>query len=159
MSGNFSNPSMNCRLMGKTETINMFVLGIFCTVVLFAATEMSHAESQNTISLNHETYLQKTTTTMSIPADNVLPWGAVRGIVDDPAHDYPVIIQFFSEQNGDIPVHVAQVPVGNDDTYEYKFRVRDVNLETGMVTNIFEGDYTVKIFKVVNLPHKDLDSI
>jgi len=70
-----------------------------------------------------------------------------------------VIIQFFNEENGDDPIHVAQAEVNGDNTYEYKFRVRNVNLETGEATNIFEGDYTVKIFKVVNSPQKELDTI
>ena len=65
-------------------------------------------------------------------------------LIDNPAERYPVIIQFFK---GDDRVHVAQVDVKGDDTYEYKFRVR--NVVDGKVTNIFEGDYTVKIFKVV----------
>jgi hypothetical protein len=151
---------LNHKSMGRTSrTINTLVFGIFSIIVLFAVTEMSYAESQSVTPLNDEIYLQKTITTMSVPADNVLPWGKVWGTVDDPVEDYPVIIQFFNEENGNIPVHVAQVPINSDDTYEYKFRVRNVDLETGDVTNIFEGDYTVKIFKVVNLPHEDLDSI
>ena len=151
---------LNHKSVGRTSrTINTLVFGIFSIIVLFAVIEMSYAESQSIIPLNDEIYLQKTITTMSVPADNVLPWGAVWGTVDDPVKDYPVIIQFFNEENGNIPVHVAQVPINSDDTYEYKFRVRNVDLETGDVTNIFAGDYTVKIFRVVNLPHEDLDSI
>ncbi len=150
---------LNHKSLGRTRTINTLVSGIFSIAVLFAVTEMSYAESQSIMPLNDEIYLQKTITTMSVPADNVLPWGKVWGTVDNPAQDYPVIIQFFNEENGNIPVHVAQVSVNSNDTYEYKFRVRNIDLETGKATNIFSGDYTVKIFKVVNLPHKDLDSI
>lgn len=150
---------LNHKYVGRTRTINTLVFGIFSIVVLFAATEMSYAESQSITPLNDEIFLQKTTTTMSVPVDNTLPWGKVWGIVDDPAQDYPVIIQFFNKENGNIPVHVAQVPINSDNTYEYKFRVRDIDLETGKATNIFAGDYTVKIFKVVNLPHENLDSV
>ena len=45
--------------------------------------------------------------------------------------------------------HFAQTEVEEDGSYEYKFRVRNVN--DGQVINIFEGDYFVKIFKVVYL--------
>ncbi len=43
--------------------------------------------------------------------------------------------------------NVAQVNVDDENAYEYKFRVRTV--DQGRTNNIFEGDYTVKIFKVV----------
>ena len=143
------------------NNISTPIIGMFSIVILFAVASMSYsfAESQTTSPLDDDLSLVKTTTIMSVPTDNVLPWGAVKGTIDDPAQGYPVIIQFFSEDNGDEPVHIAQVDVKGDDTYEYKFRVRTVNLETGEATNIFEGDYTVKIFKVVNSSHKELDTI
>lgn len=124
---------------------------MFSIVMLFAtSTSDSFAETQTTVSLDEKVSLQKTTTMMSVPLDNTFPWGTVRGTIDDPAQGYPVIIQFFNEKNDDEPMHVAQVDVKGDDTYEYKFRMRDVDLQSGQVTTIFEGDYTVKIFKVVN---------
>ncbi|MCH7559821.1 MAG: hypothetical protein IIC67_00370 [Thaumarchaeota archaeon] len=143
------------------NNISTPVIGMFSIVMLFAVASMSYsfAESQTTAPLDDDLSLVKTTTIMSVPTDNVLPWGTIKGTIDDPAQGYPVIIQFFNEENGDEPVHIAQVDVKGDDTYEYKFRVRTVNLETGEATNIFEGDYTVKIFKVVNSPHKELDTI
>jgi hypothetical protein len=91
--------------------------------------------------------LEKTVTTMIVPQDNKLPWGAVKGAASDYVERYPVIIQFY--KNGD-PVHVAQVDVKGDGSYEYKFRVRNIDNNTGEVTNIFEGQYTVKIFKVIH---------
>ena len=54
------------------------------------------------------------------------------------------------------PVHFAQVPVNDDGTYQYRFRTLDVT--EGKTTKIFEGDYTVKIFKVVNLDSDYVDS-
>ena len=96
--------------------------------------------------LNEEVSLQKTITTMSVPSDNTLPWGTVKGAASDYVERYPVIIQFY--QNED-PVHVAQVDVKGDGSYEYKFRVGSLNYETGEFENFFEGDYTVKIFKVI----------
>ena len=144
----------------KTNKI-LSVLGMFSVAMFFviAQTSESFAETNVETHLDDELLLQKTTTTMNVPKDNVLSWATVRGIVDDPAQGYPVIIQFFNEKNDDEPMHVAQVDVKSDDTYEYKFRVRNVNLDTGEATNIFEGDYTVKIFKVVNAPHEELDSV
>ena len=56
-------------------------------------------------------------------------------------------------------MHVAQVDVEEDGSYEYMFRVRDVDLQTGVATDIFEGDYTIKIFKVIDLTQDNLDAI
>ncbi|WP_299292005.1 hypothetical protein [Nitrosopumilus sp.] len=108
---------------------------------------VSAAENSITVTpLNEEVSLQKTTTTMSVPSDNTLPWGTVKGAASDYVERYPVIIQFY--QNED-PVHFAQVDVKGDGSYEYKFRVGSLNYETGEFENFFEGDYTVKIFKVI----------
>lgn len=108
---------------------------------------VSAAENSITVTpLNEKVSLQKTTTTMSVPSDNTLPWGTVKGAASDYVERYPVIIQFY--QNED-PVHVAQVDVKGDGSYEYKFRVGSLNYETGEFENFFEGDYTVKIFKVI----------
>lgn len=97
--------------------------------------------------INEELSLEKIVTTMNIPKDNTLPWGAVKGAASDYVERYPVIIQFFK---GDEPVHVAQVDVKGDGSYEYKFRVKNTDNDTGNVINIFEGQYTVKIFKVIH---------
>ncbi len=70
----------------------------------------------------------------------------VKGAASDYAERYPVIIQFYK---GEDPVHVAQVDVKGDGSYEYQFRVRNLDSNTGEFVNIFQGDYTVKIFKVV----------
>ena len=106
--------------------------------------------SQNSVTvspINEKLSLEKTTTTMIVPQDNELPWGIVKGVASDYVERYPVIIQFYK---GGEPVHVAQVDVKGDGSYEYKFRVRNVDSNTGEVKNIFEGQYTVKIFKVVH---------
>ena len=87
---------------------------------------------------------------MNIPEDNSFPWGAVRGQASEYAERYPVIIQIF---HGDDPVHFAQVDVKGDGSFEYKFRIRNVDADTGEATNIFEGQYTVNIFKVI--PNND----
>jgi len=165
MNSNSFKTSLNRKTMNtiqpKTNNTPLLVFGMFSIVMLFTIASLSYsfAESQTTNQLNDEFSLVTTVTIMNIPKDNVLPWGAVQGTIDDPAQGYPVIIQFFNEENGDEPIHVAQAGVKSDNTYEYKFRVRNVNLETGEATNIFEGDYTVKIFKVVNSPQKEQDTI
>ena len=131
--------------MRKGMTLSAIAILAALTIVTVSL-PTSHAESQTTI-INDEISVEKIVTTMSVPATNTLPWGAVSGHVDDPAQGYPVIIQFFKE---DEPVHIAQVDVKEDGSYEYKFRVR--NVDNGQVINIFEGDYEVRIFKVVNAP-------
>jgi hypothetical protein len=142
--------------MRKYVTLSGIII-LLAFSVLSVSLSTSFAESQTVTSLYGETSIEKTASVMSVPKDNTLPWGIVKGTIDDPAQGYPVIIQFFK---GEDPVHVAQVDVkGDDGSYEYKLRVRDVNLETGKVTNIFEGNYLVKIFKVVNSSQNNLDTI
>ncbi len=96
--------------------------------------------------INAEVSLEKTTTTMNVPQDNTLPWGTIRGEASDVAERYPIIIQFYQ---GEYPVHFAQVDTKGDGSYEYKFRVRNLDLNTGEFVNIFQGDYTVQIYKVI----------
>ena len=105
--------------------------------------------NQNDISvkpINEKVSLETTTTILSVPENNTLPWGTVIGSASDYAERYPVIIQFYK---GNEAIHVAQVDVKGDGSYEYKFRVRNIDHNTGVVTDIFQGDYTVKIFKVI----------
>jgi len=105
------------------------------------------AEDSTTITpINSEISIKKTTVPMNIPEDNTFPWGSVRGQASEYAERYPVIIQIFK---GEDPVHFAQVGVKGDGSFEYKFRVRNVDNNTGEVINIFQGDYTVSIFRVI----------
>jgi len=96
------------------------------------------------VSKDNSVVLQQKIISMHIPEDNTLPWGFVEGKVINPVEGYPVIIQIY--KNGD-PVHFAQTDVREDGSYEYKFRAR--NVDGDQVINIFQGDYTVKIFKTV----------
>ena len=164
------------RASGKA-TIPILTFGLFSVAMIFAVALMPYslAESEATNAATNDMpapkitttvtplddgmSLEKTVTTISIPRDNMLPWAYVDGTIENHAEGHPVIIQFFNEEGGDVPIHVAQVDVKDDGSYEYKFRVRDVNLQTGEVTNIFEGDYTVKIFKVINSPQENSDTI
>jgi hypothetical protein len=105
--------------------------------------------NQNTINIkaiNEKVSLETTITTLSVPENNKLPWGTVYGTASDVVERYPIIIQFYK---GDEAVHIAQVDTKGDGSYEYKFRVGNLDYSTGKFTSIFHGDYTVKIFKVI----------
>jgi hypothetical protein len=127
----------------------MFVraaIAVVAFAVVMATINTAFAETTIT-PINSSIGLEKTEVPFSAPKNNKLPWGFVEGKIANPVEGHPVIIQIF--KNGD-PVHFAQTDVNDDGSYEYKFRVRDV---TGSkVTKIFDGDYIVKIFKVVYLP-------
>ena len=130
---------------------SIFLIASIMTVfgIMMIPGDIAAETSQNSITvtpINGEISLQKTVTTMSIPEDNKLPWGAVKGDASDYVERYPVIIQFYK---GEDPVHFTQVDVKGDGSYEYKFRVRSLDSGTGEFVNIFEGDYTVKIFRVI----------
>ena len=123
---------------------------IMSLVVLMYPSQTFAAESQNSITIspiNEELSMKKTITSMNVPEDNTLSWGTVRGGASDYVERYPVIIQFYKD---DAPVHVAQVDVKGDGSYEYKFRVRNIDNNTGEIIDIFEGQYTVKIFRVIH---------
>ena len=96
--------------------------------------------------INEKVSLETTITTLTIPENNTLPWGTVYGSASDVSERYPVIIQFYKD---DEPVHIAQIDTKGDGSYEYKFRVRNLDTQTGQFTDIFQGEYTVKIFKVI----------
>jgi len=130
---------------------SIFLIASIMTVIgiMMIPGDIAAETNQNSITvtpINEEISLQKTVTTMSIPQDNKLPWGAVKGAASDYVERYPVIIQFYK---GEDPVHFTQVDVKGDGSYEYKFRVRNLDSNTGEFVNIFEGDYTVKIFRVI----------
>lgn len=130
---------------------SMFLMASLMAVfaVMMIPQSIVAESNQNSItitSINEELSLKKTITTMTVPEDNKLPWGAVKGGPSEYVERYPVIIQFYK---GEDPVHFAQVDVKGDGSFDYKFRVRNVDLNTGEAINIFEGDYTVKIFRVI----------
>ena len=128
---------------------NILLIASIMTVfgIMVIPENISAESNQITVTpINEEISLEKTITTMNVPEDNKLPWGTVRGDASDVAERYPVIIQFYK---GVDPVHFAQVDVKGDGSYEYKFRVRSLDSNSGGFVNIFEGDYTVKIYKVI----------
>jgi len=130
---------------------NLLVLASIITVfgVIMIPNDVVAEANQNNINvkpINEKVSLETTITTLSVPENNTLPWGTVKGSASDYAERYPVIIQFYK---GDEAIHIAQVDVKGDGSYEYKFRVRALDHNTGEFTDIFHGDYTVKIFKVI----------
>ena len=134
------NTKMNLLVIASVVT----VLGIMM-VPNYAVADTN----QNDISvkpINEKVSLETTITTLIIPENNVLPWGTVNGAASDVVERYPVIIQFYK---GNEPVHIAQVDTKGDGSYEYKFRVTNIDHNTEEFTEIFHGEYTVKIFKVI----------
>ncbi len=131
---------------------SIFLIASIMTVfsIMMIPDDISAETNQNNITvtpIDEKISLQKTVTTMIVPENNTLPWGIVKGSAFDYVERYPVIIQFYK---GEEPVHVAQVDVKGDGSYEYKFRVRSVDNNTGETVDIFQGQYTVKIFKVIH---------
>ena len=88
--------------------------------------------------------LEKNIVYMHIPGDSPLPFGCVWGTVQNAAPGYPVVIQIYKDGK---PVYFAQTNVKADGSYEHYFRVKSV--EGDKVIHIFEGDYTVDIYKSV----------
>ena len=143
-------------------TISVFFVLLTAVIpfnVSFAEDEQSQTSTTTTTPLDDKLSIEKTMMTVVIPENNTLPWAFVEGMIENPAPDYPVIIQFFNEEGGNDLMHVAQTDVDYDDgTYEYQFRVRDVDTQTGQIINVFEGTYTVKVFKVIVSAQDNLGS-
>jgi len=106
----------------------------------------THEPQTETIPLNGVMALEKSTIFFHISEENSLPWGFVEGNITNHVEGYPVVIQIFKN---DEAVHFAQTNVEQDGDYEYKFRV--LYSDNGFINKIYEGNYSVKIFKVVYL--------
>jgi hypothetical protein len=104
----------------------------------------THKPQTETIPLNGSMALEKSTIFFHISEENSLPWGFVEGNIANHVEGYPVVIQIFKN---DEAVHFAQTNVEQDGDYEYKFRV--LYSDNGFINKIYEGNYSVKIFKVV----------
>ena len=141
--------------MNKYQTI--FGSTLFA-VILFSSLSVSSISAQlqtdtEIIPIDSSMGLEKTILTLNVPENNKMPWAFVEGKISNPVLEYPVIIQIFDNNDSQVngndvgAVHFAQTKINSDGTYEYKFRVADI--DEGKIVNIFEGDYTVKIFKVV----------
>jgi hypothetical protein len=131
--------------------MNLLVIASIMTVfaIMITPNDVIAETDQNNINvrpINDKMSLEITTVTMSVPENNKLPWGKIWGTSSEVIERYPVIIQFYKENEA---IHVAQVDTKGDGSYEYKFRARTVDHNTGESKDIFYGDYTVKIFKVI----------
>ena len=135
--------------MNKSVNTTALVTAAVLIGSLMSTTISSVDAATNTeiIPLNGEIGIEKTTLSWYASHDNTLPWGFVEGKIANHVSDYPVIIQIYDTEGG--AVHFAQTNVEDDGSYEYRFRVLSNNDD--QVIKIFEGDYSVKIFKVIYL--------
>ncbi len=143
------------------ENQKIFAIAILSIIVIFSSSSyviahphpdqilinnQTHQPQTEYIPLNGIIGLEKTSVIFHVPEENSLPWGFVEGKIANPVEGYPVIIQILKD---DEAVHFAQTDVKEDGSYEYKFRV--LNIDNDKVNKIFDGDYHVTIFKVVYL--------
>ena len=155
----FASETSKRNSMKNTKSLaTLFFFGAMLSVSVLLLDAPAFAEPSQTTStrLDDDTSLQKTVTIMNVPENNTLPWGTVNGKINDPAQGHPVIIQFFKSSEED-PVHVAQVGIKGDGSFEYRFRI--LSIDEGQTTHFFEGDYIVKIFKVINTPRENLEAV
>lgn len=135
----------------KLKNVTLLGIVIFAGILLLIPSNASAitepSETVTIIPIDDKISLEKTSSTMHIPENKAMVWGIVKGEPSNYVERYPVIIQFFK---GDDPVHVAQVKVKGDGSYEYKFKIRNVDQSTGKIIDIFQGEYTVNIFKVIH---------
>ena len=111
----------------------------------------THEPQTEIIPLGGAIALEKSTVFFHIDEENSLPWAYVEGNIPNHVEGYPVIIKIFKNNDA---VHLAQTDVEKNGDYEYKFRV--LNSDDDNTTKIFDGNYTVKIFKVVYLNQENL---
>ena len=134
-------------MMNSRIIIGFLSAVIFTALMSTTISSVDATTNTEIIPLNGEIGIEKTILSLHASPDNTLPWGFVEGKIANHVSNYPVIIQIYND-DGDA-THFAQTDVEEDGSYEYRFRVR--NVDNGEVINIFEGDYSVKIFKVVYL--------
>ena len=141
----------------------LFAISILSLIVVFSSSSFvfahphqgqvqidnhTHQPQTEYIPLNGLIGIEKTSLVFHTSEENSLPWAFVEGKIANPVAGYPVIIQIYKN---DEAVHFAQTDVNENGNYEYKFRV--LNSDNGVTTKIYDGDYIVKIFKVVYLNH------
>ncbi len=133
----------------SVNTIALVTAAVLIGSLMSTSTSFADEQESQTeiISIDGTIGIEKTTVSLFASSDNILPWGFVEGKILNHVSDYPVIIQIY-DREGDA-VHFAQTNVEDDGSYEYRFRVLSIN--DNQVIKIFEGDYSVKIFKVIYL--------
>ena len=136
-------------MISNFKSLTILVAVIAMGSLISSSTSFADEQKSNTqiIPIDGIIGIEKTVVTLHASSDNTLPWGFVEGKIANHVSDYPVIIQIYDNEGE--AIHFAQSNVEEDGTYEYKFRVMSVN--NGKTIQIFEGDYTVNIFKVVYL--------
>ena len=147
--------------MNKSLFSFAFLLASVILISGYFDTANALTQTSEITPINSHVGIEKSVVEFNVPADNSLPWASVEGTVSNPAPDYPVVLQIYDmdgsiEGNSVGAVHFAQIDVNSDGSFEYKFRVLDKS--NNSQTNIFEGNYIVKIFKFVNLD-ENLNSI
>ncbi|HJU13436.1 MAG TPA: hypothetical protein VJ792_03180 [Candidatus Nitrosotalea sp.] len=120
------------------------VMAIAALLLPNLAFQQSHAAVPTNLVPESDVSMTKSVVTMHIPPNPSLPFGCVWGTVQNAAPGYPVDIEIYKDSK---PVYFAQADVKADGSYEKYFRV--ANTVNGHEANIFEGDYTVEIFKYV----------
>lgn len=120
------------------------IFGLFILLLPSLTVPASQEQVASNLVPESDVVLQKVVMNMNIPDNPKLPFGCVWGTVQNPAPGYPVEIEIFKDGK---PAYFAQVDVQSDGSYEKYFRVIDV--EKDHVTHIFQGDYTVDVFKYV----------
>ena len=109
--------------------------------------EKSQYGEKTTITpINDETSLKKSVIQITIPEDNISTYCAIRGQASEHIKGYPLIIRVYNNEN---PVHTAHVDLNDDGSFEYQFKVKKVDNNTGKITKIFQGDFIVDILKVI----------
>ncbi|MGI0068764.1 MAG: hypothetical protein ACREAN_00750 [Nitrosopumilaceae archaeon] len=120
------------------------IFGLFMLLLPSLTVPASQEQVASNLVPESDVVLQKVVINMNIPDNPNLPFACVWGTVQNPAPGYPVEIEIFKDGK---PVYVAQVDVQSDGSYQQYFRAIDV--EHGQVIHIFQGDYTVDVFKYV----------
>ena len=133
----------------SVNTIALVTAAVLIGSLMSTSTSFADEQESQTeiIPIDGTIGIEKTTVSLVAPSDNLLPWGFVEGKIANHVSDYPVIIQIYDSEGE--AVHFAQTNVEDDGSYEYRFRVLSINDD--QIIKIFEGDYSVKIFKVIYL--------
>ncbi len=136
-------------MINNFKSLTILIVAIAIGSLISTSTSFADEQKSDTqiIPIDGIIGIEKTVVTLHASSDNTLPWGFVEGKISNHVSDYPVIIQIYD--NDGEAFHFAQSNVGEDGTYEYKFRV--LSVIDGKAIKIFDGDYTVNIFKVVYL--------
>lgn len=126
----------------KSKNFSIMLIASVTVLLGFMAVPSNVFAENYLVDIDKNYSIEKTEISMNIPEDNKLPFAYITGFSST---DNPVIIQFYKDNE---PVHFAQVDVNDDGSYEYQFRISNVN-SNGETVKAFDGDYIVKIFKTI----------